>query len=288
MPGQLGEARAQVGAALGVLPDARAVAVVALVEERAERAHARRHRAGVAVQCRSLAEDGDQPLGILRSRCAAGSRCPSRVRSSSGPENAFCTVTCWSRQKPIRSAFGSSASRRSASSSPVNGSRSGRVRASRAMDSAYRAVVDFDRFSITGSAEAFHGERGERPAADARADRRAHARGRAAATRGPRDPCRRSRRRLDVSGGGRPDAQRGRGAARARRVEPSSCASRSGSSRSSGCRSRIPRAGCSTSRASATGEIVELCWLHGEPAVAHWHRIGEGFAGRRPLDEEEQ
>ena len=35
------------------------------------------------------------------------------------------------------------------------------------------------------------------------------------------------------------------------------------------------------------GEIVELCWLHGEPTVAHWHRIGEGFAGRRPLAEEE-
>jgi hypothetical protein len=32
------------------------------------------------------------------------------------------------------------------------------------------------------------------------------------------------------------------------------------------------------------GEVVELCWLHGEPAVAHWHHVGEGFAGRRPLD----
>ena len=36
------------------------------------------------------------------------------------------------------------------------------------------------------------------------------------------------------------------------------------------------------------GEIVELCWLHGEPAVSHWHRIGEGFAGRRPIGEEDQ
>ena len=32
------------------------------------------------------------------------------------------------------------------------------------------------------------------------------------------------------------------------------------------------------------GELVELCWLDGEPSVAHWHRVGEGFAGRRPLD----
>jgi len=31
------------------------------------------------------------------------------------------------------------------------------------------------------------------------------------------------------------------------------------------------------------GELVELCWKLGEPAVSHWHRIGEGFAGRKPL-----
>jgi hypothetical protein len=31
------------------------------------------------------------------------------------------------------------------------------------------------------------------------------------------------------------------------------------------------------------GELVELCWKLGEDAVSHWHRIGEGFPGRRPL-----
>jgi hypothetical protein len=31
------------------------------------------------------------------------------------------------------------------------------------------------------------------------------------------------------------------------------------------------------------GELVELCWKLGEPAVEHWHRIGDGFAGRRRL-----
>jgi len=31
------------------------------------------------------------------------------------------------------------------------------------------------------------------------------------------------------------------------------------------------------------GELVELCWRLGEPSVAHWHRVGEGFAGRHPL-----
>ena len=31
------------------------------------------------------------------------------------------------------------------------------------------------------------------------------------------------------------------------------------------------------------GELVELCWKLGEDSVEHWHRIGEGFAGRRQL-----
>jgi hypothetical protein len=31
------------------------------------------------------------------------------------------------------------------------------------------------------------------------------------------------------------------------------------------------------------GEVVELCWKLGEDAVRHWHRIGEGFPGRKPL-----
>jgi len=31
------------------------------------------------------------------------------------------------------------------------------------------------------------------------------------------------------------------------------------------------------------GEIVYLCWQSGEPEVAFWHRVEDGFAGRRPL-----
>jgi hypothetical protein len=31
------------------------------------------------------------------------------------------------------------------------------------------------------------------------------------------------------------------------------------------------------------GELVELCWKLGEERVEHWHRIGEGFSGRRKL-----
>jgi hypothetical protein len=31
------------------------------------------------------------------------------------------------------------------------------------------------------------------------------------------------------------------------------------------------------------GELVELCWKLGEDEVGHWHRIGEGYAGRKPI-----
>lgn len=31
------------------------------------------------------------------------------------------------------------------------------------------------------------------------------------------------------------------------------------------------------------GEEVLLCWRLGEPEVAHWHGLDEGFAGRRAL-----
>ena len=29
--------------------------------------------------------------------------------------------------------------------------------------------------------------------------------------------------------------------------------------------------------------LVFLCWRPGEPEIAHWHSLDEGFAGRRPL-----
>jgi hypothetical protein len=35
------------------------------------------------------------------------------------------------------------------------------------------------------------------------------------------------------------------------------------------------------------GEEVELCWRVGEAAVQSWHRVGEGFAGRKPIDWDE-
>ncbi len=35
-------------------------------------------------------------------------------------------------------------------------------------------------------------------------------------------------------------------------------------------------------------ETVFLCWQFGEASVGHWHRIDEGFAGRRALIDAEQ
>jgi hypothetical protein len=35
-------------------------------------------------------------------------------------------------------------------------------------------------------------------------------------------------------------------------------------------------------------EVVFLCWQLGEPNVSHWHRIEDGFAGRRALLDEEE
>jgi hypothetical protein len=32
------------------------------------------------------------------------------------------------------------------------------------------------------------------------------------------------------------------------------------------------------------GETVLLCWKLGEQAIAHWHGVSEGFAGRKPID----
>lgn len=36
-------------------------------------------------------------------------------------------------------------------------------------------------------------------------------------------------------------------------------------------------------RHPAGGETVLLCWCVGEPEIAFWHGLEEGFAGRKPL-----
>ena len=34
------------------------------------------------------------------------------------------------------------------------------------------------------------------------------------------------------------------------------------------------------------GRVICLCWQHGETAVAHWHELDAGFAGRKPINGE--
>lgn len=48
-------------------------------------------------------------------------------------------------------------------------------------------------------------------------------------------------------------------------------------------RLKDPRTGLIDFPAYRDGEMVELCWRLGEPTVANWHHVGEGFIGRRPL-----
>src|SRR5271157_5201865 len=33
------------------------------------------------------------------------------------------------------------------------------------------------------------------------------------------------------------------------------------------------------------GEVILLCWKLGEEKITHWHGVGEGFAGRKPIDD---
>ncbi len=34
------------------------------------------------------------------------------------------------------------------------------------------------------------------------------------------------------------------------------------------------------------GETVFLCWRLGEPSIQYWHGLKEGFAGRKPLEQD--
>jgi hypothetical protein len=50
-----------------------------------------------------------------------------------------------------------------------------------------------------------------------------------------------------------------------------------------GCIVNGPEAGLVDFPCLYNNEIVFLCWKYGEPGVLHWHRIPDGFAGRKPL-----
>lgn len=36
------------------------------------------------------------------------------------------------------------------------------------------------------------------------------------------------------------------------------------------------------------GRPVLLCWKHGEPEIAWWHDVNAGFAGRRPIENDDR
>ena len=94
-------------------------------------------------------------------------------------------------------------------------------------------------------------------------------------------------RRLEASGGGRPDASEIVAQHElAESVEQLHEALET--LQGLGIQVKDPARGLIDFPSERDGEIVELCWLHGEPAVSHWHRIGEGFAGRRPIGEEDR
>jgi hypothetical protein len=52
---------------------------------------------------------------------------------------------------------------------------------------------------------------------------------------------------------------------------------------SNGCLLNGPEAGLIDFPCLFNNEIVFLCWKYGEPGIGYWHRIPDGFAGRRPL-----
>jgi hypothetical protein len=153
------------------------------------------------------------------------------------------------------------------------------------MDSAYRAPVEFDRFSLAGAPRLFTTREANAllPELEPLIVRmRTAAQARLAAS----ETVQAFARRLEASGGGRPDAseaaaQRELGEAVEQLRESLETLARYG------VQVKDPLRGLIDFPSERDGELVELCWLHGEPVVSHWHRLGEGFAGRRPLVEED-
>ncbi|HEY4025559.1 MAG TPA: DUF2203 domain-containing protein [Candidatus Dormibacteraeota bacterium] len=84
----------------------------------------------------------------------------------------------------------------------------------------------------------------------------------------------------------------GAGAAESDRYEESSTALRGaeadlvaalGGLERMGVQLKDPRTGLVDFLSYRDGELIELCWQLGEDRVTHWHRIGEGFRGRKPV-----
>jgi hypothetical protein len=153
------------------------------------------------------------------------------------------------------------------------------------MHSAYRALVESDRFSPAGAPRLFTIREANAllPELEPVIVRmRAAAQPQLAAS----EIVQAFARKLDASGGGRPDAseadaQRELGEATEQLRESLATLE------ALGVWVKDPVRGLIDFPSELGSEVVELCWLHGEPVVSHWHRIGEGFAGRRPCAAED-
>ncbi|MBV6431537.1 MAG: hypothetical protein IANPNBLG_01669 [Bryobacteraceae bacterium] len=53
-----------------------------------------------------------------------------------------------------------------------------------------------------------------------------------------------------------------------------------------GCEIKDLNSGVLDFRTLYKGEEVYLCWELGESGISYWHGLQEGFAGRKPVDEE--
>ena len=118
IPGSAEQALLEVGAVARAGPDRGRVAAVLARDRGAVLLHAACHVGGEAVQRGLLPEDASSSRRGSIAAIVGASSPPSRFESSSGDENAFCTVTCWSSTKPIISASGLSPRNASASGSP--------------------------------------------------------------------------------------------------------------------------------------------------------------------------
>jgi hypothetical protein len=152
------------------------------------------------------------------------------------------------------------------------------------MHSAYRAHVDFDQPPVAGEPRLFSVDEANALLADVE-PLVAQMREAAVAGRAAGEIVQAFARRVAESGGGRPDpaeahAQRELGEAEPRLREALRLLE------DLGVWVKDPARGLLDFPSERHGEVVELCWLHGEPGITHWHRIGEGFAGRKPLDED--
>ena len=50
-----------------------------------------------------------------------------------------------------------------------------------------------------------------------------------------------------------------------------------------GIQIKDPRRGLFDFPHEIEGDIVNLCWLAGEPDISYWHTLDSGFSGRQPL-----